>query len=116
MKHQIEFNNGFITAIALFLEHKNAMQLLPKDKEGKLITDLRLYGATDHLYDLEIPKGIDNTLKKLIIKWRDECFHNRLAFFKTTEVSNRLFEEAENILAEIDRMIFKTKKVVMRCR
>jgi len=113
---RIKFNTGFITAIALFLEHKNFISHMPKDKEGKIITDLRLYGATDHLYDLEIPKNLPRNLRKRILKWVTNCFKHRLDLFKDTKITDELFKEAENILAYIDNKIFKTKKVVMRYR
>jgi len=112
---EIEFNNGFITAIALFLEHKDNWQLI-KNKEGKIISDLRLYGATDHLYDMEIPKKLSEKLKRRILRWRAKCFHHRLENFKDRKISDELFKEAEQILKAIDEEIFKTKKVVMNFR
>jgi hypothetical protein len=112
----IEFNTGFISAIALFLEHKNTLEFMPKDKEGKLISDLRLYAATDHLYDMIIPESLDTQLRNRIIKWKAKCFHYRLASLKTTKIADELFKEAEDILAYIDNKIFKIKKVVMRYR
>ena len=115
--NNMEFNNGFITAIALFLEHKNFDSHIPT-KDGEVISDLRLYGATDHLYDLELSKEtpISYKLKKRIAKWRVKCFHHRLDHFKTTDFTNVLFKEAEDILAQIDKEVFKTKKVVMKYR
>lgn len=112
----MEFNNGFVTAIALFLEHKNFNEMLPKDKESKVICDLRLYGATDHLYDIEIPTTLSEKLKNKIIGWRDRCFHYRLEHFKDTKITDKLFTEAEDILKRIDEEVFKTKKVVMNYR
>lgn len=112
----IEFNNGFITAIALFLEHKNFDEHIVRDKDGKVINDLRLYGATDHLYDLEIPKNIGKKLRSRILKARRKCFENRLEHLKDRKLTDEIFEEFENILRTIDQKIFKTKKVVMYYR
>lgn len=120
---EIEFNNGFITAIALFLEHKNRKDDLSRNQKGMIISDLRLYGATDHLFDLEIPKFVkthmpadmEKVLVK-IIKWKEECLNYRLSNLETMEVADRLFKEAEDILKMIDEKMFKTKKVVMHYR
>jgi hypothetical protein len=113
---RIEFNNGFITAITLFLEHKNFISHQLRDKENKIISDLRLYCATDHLYDLEIPKKLPKILRNRILRWRHSCFHHRMDSFKSNEIPDKLFKEAEQILKAIDEQIFKTKKVVIRYR
>lgn len=109
-----EFNNGFITAIALFLEHKNfTSHMIKKDT---ICVDLRLYGAADHLFELEIPDILSVKLKNRIKKWRTSIFNKRLDNFKEFDTVNALFKEGEDILAEIDKEIFKTKKVVMMYR
>jgi len=113
---KIEFNNGFITAIALFLEHKSSANYLPRDTNGNLISDLRLYGATDHLYDLEIPSMLSEKLRNRIIKWKRKCFKYRLETLKEAKIADSLFKEGEQILKQIDEEIFKTKRVIMRYR
>jgi hypothetical protein len=115
MNRKYEFNNGFITAITLFLEHKDGWQLI-RMKDNKVISDMRLYGATDHLYDLEIPKIISEKLKKTILSWRSECFKYRLLHFTDTSITDRLFREAEDIIAKIDMEVFHTKKIVINYR
>lgn len=104
---KIEFNNGFVTAIALFLEHK----IDAYDMRNKGMSDLRLYGATDHLFDLEIPKNLSKKLKKRIIRARDKAFKLRLENSKDWKIADKLFKEFEDILIKIDEEIFKTKKV-----
>lgn len=106
----IEFNNGFITAIALFLEHKN------KDRELNKFNDLRLNGATDHLFDIEIPENLPENIKKRIEKASDKALSLRNEFSKDGKPADKIFKEFENILAQIDKEIFRTKKVVMRYR
>lgn len=108
----MEFNNGFVVAIGLFLEHKWQFREL----KGKGFSDLRLYCATDHLFDMEIPNNISEELKERIEKWREECFKNRLNITKNYEVGDKLFEEGEDILKEIDEEVFKTKEVEMNYR
>uniref|UniRef100_A0A6M3LMS9 HEPN domain-containing protein n=2 Tax=viral metagenome TaxID=1070528 RepID=A0A6M3LMS9_9ZZZZ len=109
---KIEFNNGFIIAITLFLEHKN--QNLDLKEKG--ISDLRLYGATDHLFDLEIPKTLPINLQKRIKKARDKAFHLRLANEKDYSIADKIFKEFEDILIKIDEQIFKTKKIKVNYR
>lgn len=113
---KIEFNSGFVTAISLFLEHKMFTDMLPKDKEGKIICDLRLYTATDHLYDMEIPEVFDGKLRNRILDWKSKCFENRMEHFKDTKITDALFKEAEDILAQIDLQMFQTKKVIIKYR
>lgn len=113
---KIEFNNGFVTAIALFLEHKNFTSHLPRDKENKLICDLRLYGASDHLFDLETPKSLPGKIKKRINSLRSKAFLHRLDHFEDSKYTDYLFKEAEHILKAIDEQVFKTKKFIMRYR
>ena len=123
MESDISFNNGFITAITLFLEHKLFSSHIIRDVDGKVTNDLRLYGATDHLYEIEIPEsydgGISNNTRKRIISWRNKCFKYRLGLYDNPEmteeeynkITDELFEEAENIIIKIDNEIFPIKKV-----
>jgi len=114
----MEFNNGFITAIALFLEHKNFSSHMIRDNAGKVTHDMRLYGATDHLFNIEIPFdcGLGSHLETRIVKWREKCLHHRLTTFEDTKITSELFKEGEDILAMIDKIIFKTKRVQMTHR
>ena len=103
--HKIEFNNGFVTAIALFLEHKLFTELLPKDKEGKLICDLRLYGATDHLYNIEIPKSLKAKWKIFLLSkyiWVDSWLGKYLSFFGSDFQKNLiLYKKTGNLVTKI---------------
>ena len=45
-----EFNNGFLIAITLFLQHKNQTHHIVRDDKGNIKWDMRLYASTDHLY------------------------------------------------------------------
>ena len=104
-----EFNNGFITALALFAEHKN---------QRSIGYDHRLYGASDHLFDIEIPKRLPNKLKTRVKKLKHMALKNRLNYMenpKTTELSDRLFKEAEDILIAVDKQYF-VKKVKVHYR
>lgn len=111
--NKIEFNNGFITAIALFLEHRDNHFGMKRN-----MSDLRMYAAADHLCDIEIPKRLSLKLKNRIEKWKQKCWSVRLCSSdeNALKVNDKLFEEAENIMKAIDEEIFKTKKVIMRYR
>jgi len=111
-----EFNNGFITALALFLEHKNIESHVVRNKDKIIIGDYRLYGASDHLYNLEIPADLPHNIRLKIGRLVHNCLKHRLFNFKDSEFGDKMFKEAENILAKIDQEIFKTKKVIMRYR
>jgi hypothetical protein len=111
---QPEFNNGFVTSIALFLAHINQNYLVCKDKQGKVITDIRLYAATDHLLEMDFPRHLPIALLKRIKKWRTRCLKHRYDNFKSTQFSDSLFKEAEKILSKIDEQVLKTPKVIIR--
>lgn len=111
---KVEFNNGFITAIALFLEHRdNFFGMNRQYIIDKKLSDHRMYAGSDHLYDLEIPKTIPENIRNRILRWKKKCFENRLSGYKANqlEVNDKLFKEAEDILIKIDELVFKTKKV-----
>jgi len=105
-----EFNTGFITAIALFLEHKHFRIINTINCKS----DSRLYGASDHLMEMEIPEFLDEKLRQRIMDAKVRVIENRLEddFDKIFKISNDLFEEFENIMIEIDRLMFAPKVVV----
>jgi len=106
-----EFNNGFLTAIALFLEHKNFHLVNTLTCQS----DSRLYGAADHLMEMHIPEFLEEKLKNRIVDARNKVMENRLghlSFDDTFKITNEIFEEFENIMIEIDKKFFVQKVVV----
>lgn len=105
----IEFNNGFVTALALFYGHRE------RQRYTKMTHDFRLDGAKDHLYDLEYPKKLDKNLKRKIKRFAKHVFQVHYAeSFTTTnpERSNeidKLFEKCASLLKEIDETCFGLK-------
>jgi hypothetical protein len=101
---KIEFNNGFITALTLFYGHRMDRELISSDEKN----DLRIYGASDHLIDIEYPKNLDPKLKKRIIKFVGNVLDIRLkkVSFRKAE---KLFNECLEILKEIDKKYFGLK-------
>jgi len=97
-----EFNTGFVSALAKFLAHQ--MERFPSE------CDHRIYGATDHLFDIEIPKNLPEDLRNDIIRFVNNAMRKRLLTLKAEE-ADELFDEADNLLQRIDREIFKLEHV-----
>lgn len=103
MEREIEFNNGFVTALGLFYGHRHREQFRKTSKiEGY---DVRIYGASDHLYDIEYPKSLNKTLKQKIQKFVSDVFKVRLEDI-TAEQADKLFERCKDLLKEIDEKCF----------
>lgn len=100
-KEEIEFNNGFLTAIGLFLAHERDEWYREKSHRS-----LTLYGATDHLYNLQIPSKLPKKIKERIKKARDLAFKYRLEN-PTKEIVNKVFTEFKEILKDIDEYLWK---------
>lgn len=94
-----EFNNGFVTALALFYGH--SMDGIDKDGSN----DYRVYVASDHLYDLEIPACISEDLRTRLKAWVDYVFSQKLERPSKAETS-AIFEDCKKYLMEIDREVF----------
>lgn len=100
-KQDIEFNNGFITAIGLFLAHERDEWAREDDKRSHT-----LYGATDHLYGLEIPSKLPKKLKLRIKKAVAKAFEYRLET-PTREDVQAVFYEFKQILKDLDEYLWK---------
>lgn len=97
------FNNGFIIALVLFLEHKNDERMKTKDM------DTRLYGAADHLFDMEIPALLHTKLRDRVLKLKSNVMKYRLEPHNNNNIIDDLFKEAEDILIEIDKYYFRVE-------
>jgi len=96
---EIEFNNGFLIAIALFLEHKS--KEIYEDYPALLMS-----GAKDHLYDLQIPISLSKKLKNRILKAQKEVLDiDTMKDLKVEDIS-KYFTEFEDILIEVDKELF----------
>jgi hypothetical protein len=103
-RKEVEFNTGFVTALALYYGHRPMFQ----DSRTKNVlkdNDLRNYGASDHLFDIEYPMNIDEDLKKQIESFIDRALKLRLGRISEAETEN-LFEECLACLKEIDKKAF----------
>ena len=102
-----EFNNGFVTAFALFYGHKH------QNLEASQVIDhdMRIYGASDHLFDLELPKDLPNKIKKQYEAFVQKVFAVRLKDI-TIEYADEIFDECLAIIKAIDEHYFVKKVVV----
>ena len=100
-KKNIEFNNGFVTALGLFYGHLSQFKDDRQGSEG----DSSIYAAADHLFDMVIPENISKPLRDRIQKFRDDILEVRLKHI-TIDEAYRYFERCKQILISIDREFF----------
>lgn len=103
---KVEFNNGFITALALFYGHND-----PSMREQSVLGrswDYRLSGARDHLYDIEVPENLDEELKERVHAFREKVFsiHDKYSLHPPSEEVNAVFKECVDILKMVDEKVF----------
>jgi hypothetical protein len=107
----VEFNNGFITALALFYAHRfynlSAFETIHK----VFGPDLRLYGGSDHLLNIQIPSNIDPDLRRKVEDLVSKVKSLRYAELTKDEVEE-IFDECLEILKELDRRLFGLEVIV----
>ena len=106
----VEFNTGFISALAMFYGHRMAWG----DEKVYQITkhDMRIYGASDHLYDIEYPKNLSAGLKQKIQEFVSDVFKVRLENISREDAEN-LFNRCRDLIIAIDEEYF-IKKVIFK--
>jgi hypothetical protein len=102
-----EFNNGFITALALFYAHRF------RDSIPELDWDRRVYAGSDHLLDIEIPENLKPELRDEIKKFVDDVLSRRNDDTCKGLVAERLFDRCLNILVSLDRELFGLDVIVV---
>jgi hypothetical protein len=103
---EVEFNNGFATALALFYAH--AYQAQGASFKGRWA--LVLYAATDHLLQMDIPSNLPEKLRRRVEEFRERALARR--FEADDETAQELFKECLEILKRIDEEVFGLKVVV----
>jgi RNA polymerase subunit RPABC4/transcription elongation factor Spt4 len=91
---EVEFNTGFITALILFYAHKDMFNFTG------YTGDLRLYGATDHLFDMEIPENLTPEHKERIENLKESALDLRMEIIKRTD-GDKIFAECKTIVKMI---------------
>ena len=92
MTLQSEFGKGFTYCIGLFLAHT--------ERKDNVEYNLWFYGASDHLFELEIPSNF--SLKVECEEWQKKCLEWRLEKY-TGEDKIWALEQAKRFLLEWDR-------------
>jgi hypothetical protein len=103
MVKDVEFNNGFVTALALFYGHYSQEPPKYESEYG-----VRIYPASDHLIDIECPKNLDPELRRKVKKFVRDVFSVRLKDI-SREDEEILFKRCLEILKLIDKKYFKLK-------
>jgi hypothetical protein len=103
MRKEVEFNNGFVTALALFYGHYFQWQ-----ESNKIFEDMRIYPATDHLLDIEYPKNLDPEVKKKVQEFVRDVLSVRLSNISREE-GEKFFRRCIELLKLIDEKCFGLK-------
>jgi hypothetical protein len=102
----VEFNNGFVTALALFYAH--AYQIQGARFKGRWA--LVLHAATDHILEMDIPSNLSPKLRERVERFRERALAHR--FEADDETAQELFKECLEILKLVDEEVFGLKVVV----
>ena len=100
----VPFNNGFITALALFYAHRFLRYSFTR-------RDLRIYAGSDHLINMQMPENLDPDLKNRVDGFIDKVMSSRYEELPE-EKAEELFSECLEILKELDKKLFNLDVVV----
>ena len=110
-----EFGKGLSYCLALFLCHSERTPMYQGElakkmgysEEEALKKDAAMwfYAATDHLYDLQIPDNLPDSLKKRLGKLSKVCFANRLRMDNEVDPKLKVWaiQEAKDLIRLIDK-------------
>jgi hypothetical protein len=109
-----EFGQGLTYCLGLFLAHEWNLKEMEKSYTKAGLNDwafIWFNGASDHLYDLEIPDKLPKKLKTRLLKLQKDaldCGHGAGIMGErkvTKEDALRCLKEAKSLLMEIDKWI-----------
>lgn len=99
-EQESDFGKGFTYCLGLFLAHQH---MFDKNEETRFMCWFN--GASDHLYEMEIPENF--ILKDACEAWKQECLylgHGRGLLSKVTEKDiSWALEKAKEFLMEWDK-------------
>lgn len=107
-KQTSEFGKGLTYCLGLFLCHSER-DYQSRGKESELLNrpDLWFNAASDHLYDLQIPKDLPKEIKKRLIELSNKVLHWGHGFdpkdVLTKENVQWAIQEAKDLLLLIDK-------------
>ena len=106
-----EFGKGLTYCIGLFLAHaEREIHNTGTDRDYALWFN----GSSDHLYDLDLSKIKDLSLKIRLNDWRDKIIHWGHGFSEPTAVEknfNWSVQQAKDFLREIDNIVIGVKTI-----
>ena len=102
-----EFGKGLCYNLGLFLAHE---QMFKREiTENNLIANIWFNGASDHLYELQIPKTLPKSLQKRLKNFQEKCLdlgHGSGLLDMTSATKEDIkwaVQEAKDLLMEIDK-------------
>ena len=106
-----EFGKGLTYCIGLFLAHaEREIHNTGTDRDYALWFN----GSSDHLYDLNLSKVKDKSLKGKILEWRQKILHWGHGFSEPTATKEDFYwsvQQAKDFLREIDNILIGVKTV-----
>ena len=115
MKKTSEFGKGLVYCLGLFLSHAERYKYQKEEYERMGVSNefisnqpkMWFNGASDHLYEIEIPKKINKELRDRIRSFQDRCLdygHGFKSNVKEKYVTWSI-QEAKDLLFEIDKLL-----------
>ena len=114
-----EFGSGFLYSLMLFAFHMDSaierIKIYDNLKNDLKVSELHCWinGASDHLYDLIIPKTLPEKLQAKITKFRAKVLnygHGKdMLTFNNLEEYRKMRSQLESIIIELDSHLFVIK-------
>jgi hypothetical protein len=107
-----EFGSGFLYSLMLFAFHMDsAIERMKKEHDDHTL-QLWINGASDHMYELVIPKTLPEKLQAKLHKFRASALnyghgHGMLKF--NLENYRKMRKQLESIIVELDNHLFQIK-------
>lgn len=112
-KSKSEFGKGLTYCLGLFLAHESHLRLYRdeiRDKTNSNIWPMVWFnGASDHLYEMEIPDTLPKSLQKRLLKFKRKVLNygHGEGLMGTLSMSegdiNDCIQEAKNLLIKVDK-------------
>jgi len=106
-QEQSEFGKGLVVCLVKFSQHALELQDLPVDNQPHYRYGMILNGASDHLYEIEVPQGEEwSKVRKDIKALRNKALHlGHTKIEATRKQVIELFDKAIDIALEIDKLL-----------
>ena len=116
MKTKSEFGRGLVYNIGLFLMHERQRERYQEmyEKHNLQWATMWFNGASDHLYEIEIPDSFPARLRNRIKRFKTKCLEWGHGFPKKEAEPKDVYwalDEAKLILRLIDKEVLKVKSI-----